>query len=320
MRKKISAIAFVAALCLSASAIVAPVQASVATQYVAIGQSNGTNTGCDNPAFGTTTYDGSAYWAVKHALKTVAEGGRVYLCAGEYDFTTGLRLNNSNVQTNIVIAGAGAGKTVLDGLGSYRVLWANFSSGQLTIQGLTIQNSFGFEGGALCQAGDFDLVINQVSFINNESVSYGGAIGCTNGNSLRITNSLFKDNDAGSHGGAIDVHQDEGTFITGTDFIGNHSDSDGGALGANGSNPLEVQNSRFIGNTSGENGGAIWFTRDEIKITRSMFMNNVASGTGGAVALRSGLTGAKRRIAAFHSFRKNRSSLGRSTWDVALMN
>ena len=305
MNKRLIAAIIAAALAVPGLTFNSPVaKAVVSTQYVALGRVNGSNTGCSNPGFGTDTY-GSTYWAIKHALKSATDGGRVYLCPGTYDLTSGFRLGGWT-QPNITIEGASRALTVLDGQGSLQVIHISSDTvGSLTVKNLTIQNADANEGSAICQNADVDLIVDRVSFLNNSADDYGAAIGCTSGNSLRVLNSYFEGNDAGSHGGAIDVHQDEGTVIRNSVFENNHS-GNGGALGANGSD-LDVQRCKFVDNVANNDGGAIWFTSSIISVFRNTFTGNSAD-QGGAIALRPGLRSQVRRIESANSFRGNVAS------------
>lgn len=303
MLKKLLAMTLASAFATIALSLnVSQAKAGFGTQYVAVGVSNGTNSGCSDPGFGTDSF-GSADWAVKHALMNAPKGGTVFLCPGVYDFTTGVRIRGW-IEPDITISGAGRYKTTIDGGDEVQIfkVWTYVET--LTVKAMTIQRAYAFEGAAICQQGDVDLIVDEVTFQNNGADAYGAAIGCTGGNSLRVTNSSFVDNTVSAHGGAIDVHQDQGAYISNSVFIGNHADR-GGALGANGSD-LDVVRCTFTRNSAVFTGGAIWFTEDKVSVSRSTFSGNSAD-YGGAIALRKGLEFQGRKILSGNRFRTNSS-------------
>lgn len=268
---------------------------------------NGGNTGCDDPMFGVTTH--GAKQAIGHALREASNGDTVYLCGGTYDLTTGIQIRAGWWDLDEVsIQGAGDGDTVLDGDGDTRILIIHGPI-DVSIRDLEFYDGYANEGGAICQDGYSNLLVENVTFDSNYSTSFGGAIGCTDGSSLTVLDSTFTNNYAELHGGAIDVHQDNGTVIRRSVFVNNHSEEEGGALGSNGSD-LTVTNSEFTGNTSDLHGGAIWYPRESGLIaTRNIFTKNEALLSGGAISLldnRSSRVVAKRLLAT-NKFRQNRT-------------
>jgi len=267
-------------LALFGAAQPAPVEAVGSRIYVGF-DVDGTNGGCDDPMFGVESH--GAKQAIGHALREANDGDTVYLCAGRYDLTTGIRVV-SGKNLSISIQGAGAGRTVLDGGGDVLILYIRQDHIHLNIRDLQFNDGHrDYDGGAICHnAGD--LLVQRVTFTNNVSETYGGAISCR-GNSLTILDSRFINNSARYHGGAIDVHQRIGTVIENSVFINNHADEQGGALGANGSD-LTVTRSQFIGNSSDQDGGAIWYDEDQgLVLQRNTFRGNIAAGVGGAIVL-----------------------------------
>jgi len=265
-------------LALFGAAQPAPVEAVGSRIYVGF-DVDGTNGGCGDPMFGVESH--GAKQAIGHALREANDGDTVYLCAGTYDLTTGIRVVSGE---NLSIQGAGAGRTVLDGGGDVQILDIRQHHIHLNIRDLQFNDGYREgDGGAICH-NEGDLLVQRVTFTDNVSEAYGGAISCS-GNSLTILDSRFVNNSAHYHGGAIDVHQRIGTVIENSVFINNHADEQGGALGANGSD-LTVTRSQFIGNTSDQDGGAIWYPRNGgLVLQRNTFSRNIAAGVGGAIAL-----------------------------------
>lgn len=306
--RKLSALflAGLMSLALFGAAQPAPVEAVGARIYVGF-DVDGTNGGCGDPMFGVESH--GAKEAIGHALREANNGDTVYLCAGTYDLTTGIRVLSG---TNLSIQGAGAGRTVLDGGGDVRILKINADSIHLNIRDLHFYNGYSDDdGGAICHL-EGDLLVQRVTFTDNVSDSFGGAISCY-GDSLTILDSRFINNSTSRHGGAIDVHQSNGTVIQNSVFINNHADEEGGALGANGSD-LTVTRSQFIGNTSDEDGGAIWYDDDQgLVLQRNTFSGNIAAGVGGAIVLNdnSVMKRVGRSLLSSNRFSRNRADSNR---------
>lgn len=258
----------------------AAVRATGDTIYVGFGVS-GDNTGCSDPDYGVATL--GAKHAIGGALRAASDGDTVYLCAGTYDVTTGIRIG-AWMADDLTIRGAGASSTTLDGGGTTQILRLWGRNTDLKIMDLTFFGGFDDnDGGAICHDNG-KLTLIRTSFVENVSDGYGGAIACS-GRSLTVLSSQFIRNTADYHGGAIDVHQSGGTIIRNSRFIDNHSDEEGGALGSNGSD-LDVQGSVFTGNTAEGSGGAIWYPRSSgLLVKGNTFRSNSSETVGGAIAL-----------------------------------
>ena len=219
------------------------------------------------------------------------------------DGTTGLRF-----------VGAGAKKTIIDGLTGGNKLDRAFEVvvdgdwADATFVGLTIQR---FESNAV--AGD-DITCDRSTFSNNgtyESESSGGAIsadgdldtsGCTfvnnfgdDGGAIYVNGfwtdhgSTFTNNLADDQGGAASVGVAD---IHGTVFTRNVSDEDeGGAVYIEGWEDSFIDHITAVGNKSCSDcsGGAIIFDSyseyaNSLYVTSSVFKNNTSGWDGGAIA------------------------------------
>lgn len=168
------------------------------------------------------------------------------------------------------------------------------------------------QGGAIMQAADDELNLDQAKFIKNSAEgdqSIGGAIalGVKDTKPLAITNSLFEDNSSGVTGGAIgQLDGSKATInIDNVTFKDNVAGSEGGAM--NSDAELNIKNSTFVGNkTTGtkidennslnsDGGGGAIFLYDEGKATieNSSFENNSSGTYGGAVSTRIGASNDK---------------------------
>ncbi|WP_405322275.1 peptidoglycan-binding protein [Methanobrevibacter thaueri] len=114
-----------------------------------------------------------------------------------------------------------------------------------------------------------DVVLENITFINGHTTSYGGAIRFTS--SCTVTNCNFTNNSA-QYGGAIRLGLGN---LTNCNFINNTAANYGGALlMANGN----VSNCNFINNTA-ENGGAIRFNGDGAVTNCNFTYNNATIGS-----------------------------------------
>ena len=138
------------------------------------------------------------------------------------------------------------------------------------------------------------LRITNATFESNKSSNSGGAIGADY-TDVYITNAYFKGNSSSSQGGAIylenvcDTEIDQSTF-EGNGYDGSRiSTENGGAIRVHG--PMDVTKSYFVNNTASKQGGAIYFEQygtgsGQLTVTSSMFTNNRATGSeGGAIYL-----------------------------------
>jgi predicted outer membrane repeat protein len=154
--------------------------------------------------------------------------------------------------------------------------------GNVTLDGLTIENGTNFRTGGISISASATVDINNSYFVGNRATEGGGAI--QNLGILNVTNSTFADNTGGRAGAILN----NGT-LTVTDSVlnGNDATIDGGAI--LNYKTLEVANSIFEFNTTVGSGGAI----SNIGITDvidSTFRGNVANDGGGIANFASGST------------------------------
>jgi predicted outer membrane repeat protein len=136
-------------------------------------------------------------------------------------------------------------------------------------------------GGGIFISKDSDVVIDEVTFTDNNATSQGGAIYLTNGSSITVTNSQFSDNTAGQSGGAI--HAQDGDIIVSNSVL---TDNDGGVLGgaiSNKAGETIITNSELSGNSVEGNGGAVYAEGGDITIVDCVLTGNSAGLNGGAV-------------------------------------
>lgn len=214
----------------------------------------------------------------------------IHIPAGTYLLTLPNTDENRNqngdldLSSNLILSGAGAGSTFLDGNSQSPVL--DQLNSNLTIRDLTIQNGLhAGQGGGLIATGDSGdiITIERVAFINNEA-ERSGAIN-VGGPDIYITDSLFKNNSAtgtqvNDRGGAIGVRNSGGNVtITNSTFSGNKANGNGGAIGWR-ADTLTLTNVSIIGNSadfrgaSGKDGGGISNEGGTIKMYNTIVLGN----------------------------------------------
>ena len=159
------------------------------------------------------------------------------------------------------------------------------TAGAKLIDCLIEENQSDFGGGILCHSGSSMAI--QDCLIQNNNASQGGGL-FARYSSPPITNSIFVGNTATDNGGAIRM-SGSSSLIQYCEFRSNSGPS-GGAIHAWDVGSPIIESSSFIGNMATENyGGACGFaTSVNAAIRSSVFRNNSAAATGGAVASFSG--------------------------------
>ena len=250
---------------------------------------------CDSPDFTTNlTVDVATIQEAINAVVEIPSWTTVFLCPGTYTINASLVASG-----DIILEGASAGSTILDGgatwddegydTGGVQILDA---ADDVTIRNLTFRHGFATSGGAI----NADTVTLTSSIFTNNRATYGGAIYADD--NVTATNSTFTGNISDDYGGAI--YADDNATVTRSTFTGNISIDDyGGAVYA--SSTLTATSSTFTGNSadyggaiaastatatsstftgnSGDEGGAIYAYG--ITVTSSTFTNNSADSDGG---------------------------------------
>ena len=238
----------------------------------------------------TTTADvidgGDGFLSLREAIIAAndnAEADTVILGTGTYTIADGTAGENASatgdldITSDITIQGDGAQDSMIAAtLTTSDRLFDVRSSGDLTLQGLTLQggsegsggavsvdgtlqatdvvfdgNSASANGGAIYASGD--VTLNRVALINNSSTNLGGAIFVVGtATDVTINNSTISGNDSGSGGG---IQLQSGTLtIDHSTIANNDSTTTGGGLKVIGSASATVSNSIFADNTSGSGG------------------------------------------------------------------
>ncbi|RZU40035.1 hypothetical protein [Edaphobacter modestus] len=158
---------------------------------------------------------------------------------------------------------------------------------KLTVENTQFErNHAGRDGGAMYLGVRSEVTMRAVQFRDNQAVRSGGAIASigdlAGGSALRVNNGRFERNIAGAAGGAISAGEAGRVEIGVGAFVGNVATTAGGAMYVRQS-PLKVSRSLFLRNRSSQTGGAIesfCMPATGGQVTNTIFASNVAANAG----------------------------------------
>jgi CSLREA domain-containing protein len=194
-----------------------------------------------------------------------------------------LGLGRLVVSDDVVIAGAGADSTIIDGDAADRVFDL---SGVVEISGITIQNGFDpVQGGGVYNTAD--LTITNSTLSNNRAVSRGGGI-FNMGATVTLTNSTVSGNSSGYGAG---LNNRSGTmYLTNSTVSGNDAAAPavqpfpedyvgyGGGIFNTGS--IAISNSVIVKNYAFDDGGGIDNSTGSVTLSNTIVAQNFAVGYG----------------------------------------
>lgn len=207
---------------------------------------------------------------------------------------------DANLAGNVITVNIGNGDLTLEGLTIQDGKAANgdrgsgvfvVNAGTVTVRGCTVQNNSSSGNGGGLFASNTDIVVEDSIFRNNNASSGGGMLIHDN-RDVTIRNTTFTNNSAvsGNGGGVdLDLGTDQTITIEDSSFIGNSCTSRGGGADLQDAGFLSITNTVFRENTAiqsaDDDGGAMQIERIRSKtsIRGCEFDSNLASGTGGAV-------------------------------------
>lgn len=253
------------------------VSAVATTRYVAAAGSVGAGTSCASPG-----YVGATQSAIQSAINAASNGDTIFLCAGTYSISSRLQVTKS-----LVIRGASARTTTLDGLESSQIMMIHDndltpnSGNEITVE----IDSIGFVNGRALQTGSLGEC--------EDGNRCGGAIFVESESQINITESYFKNNYADFVGGAvarlIGNYQNVPSTITNSTFESNTANFDGGAVATLFGFGLVIDSSTFYKNeTLYRSAAAVIANFAEATINNSTFVDNI--GPNGTTVLYGGLT------------------------------
>ena len=169
--------------------------------------------------------------------------------AGEDSNATG----DLDIAGNLIIDGAGAASTIIDGGGVDRVLHI--------LSGVSAK-------------------IDRVKITNGSNTIGGGIYNL--GGALTLNNGIVSGNTAGDAGGGGGIYNNSGTvMLTNSTVSGNTADYGGGIYSYWFTAVLTLTNSTVSGNTAGDTGGGISNNRGRVTLTNSTVSGNTANRVGG---------------------------------------
>ena len=221
----------------------------------------------------TTTTDGGAGSLRKAIIDANALPGAdtIILPAGTYqlslngDKEDAAASGDLDITDDLIISGAGAKATFIDGMAADRVFEVLGST--VTISGITIQNGSEDDGGGINLDSSSNLTLRDAAVSGNHATDTGGGIGVS---------------------GVLTIE-----CVT---IEGNSADVGGGIYLNNGSSAT-LLNATLSGNSAAHDGGAI-YTKSVADITNSTIAYNTAGGAGGIHKQGSGNASLKNTILA----------------------
>ena len=221
---------------------------------------------------------------------TAADGGRVFFCAGTYNFTSMV------YSGDVELVGAGADTTTISGSNTTRIFR---TESNVVLSGITLRDAYSSdEGGAIFAYGTVN--VTDAVFKDNFTLKGGGAIAA--GGNVTVTDSVFSGNSTTDRGGAIatwgQVIVHSSVFTDNSSIADENCVGGGGAIAA-GDDVVADEGSTFTGNTAvlgeatdveqcyeaeiyGGRGGAV-LTNEFGLIYDSTFSDNSAIFGGGAI-------------------------------------
>jgi len=226
--------------------------------------------------------------------------------AGEDFAATG----DLDIRDHLIIAGAGAGVTIIDAADLDRVFHI-LSGVAFTLTGVTIRNGTALFGGALLSTGGIvtlqDVVVEGSVATGNTSNSAGGGIAAEQGQlnlinvtvtgnsaavdggglymingTLAIVNSTISGNTATRTGGGVAFEQTSAQ-ITDSTITGNISGDEGGGLAAGSNSLASILTTSINGNTATGFGGGLYVISSQVTLTESTIAGNTSSSSGGGI-------------------------------------
>jgi predicted outer membrane repeat protein len=157
-------------------------------------------------------------------------------------------------QCSLVIAGAGKGRTIIDG-GAVGSCLKLDHCGAVRMEGLSFVNGAADKGaGIYCRL--TPLVLANCDVMENHTRSEGGGIYVDEGSPV-VTGCQFSGNTAAEHGGALCVGDGATPFVTNSVFRENTASLLGGAVYSRNDSTPEFRNCIFAFNSATKRGGAL---------------------------------------------------------------
>lgn len=186
-----------------------------------------------------------------------------------------------DVTSNLVIHGAGAGRTFIDANDLDRVLDVR-QGGNLILSGITLRNGAEFNAAGIRNSGALELKDSIVTGNDASGAvnSLGGGIGNSSG-TLTLSGVTVSGNTATVHGGGL--YSSGGTVtISDSTFSTNSATSNGGGISVF-TGSLQIADSTVTGNTAGVDGGGISVDSAIVTVTATTVTGNTATDDAGGL-------------------------------------
>ncbi len=232
----------------------------------------------------------SQYPTIKAAMTAAIPGDTVLIADGVYTGPGNIGLFFGG-KAITVRSENGPEACIIDAAHSSVIFTLNAGEGPKSIlQGLTLRQGNGGEGGGVRCSGASPTIRDCV-FDNGWAGYHSSGVGCSAGSSPRIENCTFFDGLAGV-GGAVHALGGSHPKLIGCTIRGHRTDLFGaGGAGCDATSSLTIDRCAFMDNTAigfSPYGGAVFVSGGTATITNSLFVNNSAGVSGGAIACANG--------------------------------
>ena len=202
----------------------------------------------------------------------------IIIPTGTYVLTTG----KLTIDDSVIVTGAGADTTIIDGNANERVFETKGSI-TVTMSGLTIQNGRESGNGAgVLVDGSSILNLSDARLTNNDGT--GGDGGAFHVHGTLNLNRVLIDNNQANKGAGIYFHGADGGTLTNVTISANTATNEGGGIWTE--NPITIMNSTIAFNTAPLGGGVYDKDGMEITITNSILHNPGSPNSFGTVRSR----------------------------------
>jgi len=159
----------------------------------------------------------------------------------------------------------------------------HLDNSDLTSAGVSYTSNNADRGGAIQATSGSSVSLNADIFELNTAAYGGGLRFDSNNDDMTLVGVTFTDNSSTAYGGAISMSDAGDISISDSEFVGNSSER-GGAISFYGADSLSVERSRFCGNSSTDDAGAVRVASIGVGTwTNNLFEENTSGDDGGSV-------------------------------------
>jgi hypothetical protein len=173
------------------------------------------------------------------------------------------------IDDSVIITGAGAQSTIIDGNGLDRVFHTQNNSTVVTMSGVTIQGGNKSGGAGVLVDNSSILNLSDARLTNNDGMSGDGGAFQVKG-TLNL-NRVLIDNNVADKGGAIYFNNADGGTLTNVTITGNNASNEGGGVWTD--KPITITNSTIAFNTAPTGGGVFDKSGLDVTLKNSILYN-----------------------------------------------